>query len=895
MRIAWGVHGYGRGHAMRVHALLPALSAAHEVQLFAGGAAYDALSRRPGALRIPHLEYVYRGARISWSRTLASNAATLVDLLSGGPCRRIVRQRLEAFRPDLVISDSEPYLLRVARELRIPSIGLDHVGVIAHCRPRAPLADWPRLALDREAYLALLGRADRVVVSSFFDVPAARPGVHVVPPILRARVLEARPADRGHLLVYFNSARLFTPGVLAALAGLGAPVIAYGAGRGGREGSLEHRPFDEAAFVEDLASCRAVLATGGHQLLSEAIHLGKPMLLCPEATAEQRLNVREAERLGVGRSVRLRDLAAPLLRSFLADLGVHRAALARLERPGNARALETLARLAAEFTAGGAGPRPRGPEGRASPPGHLRVAPGGWPRRSMSQAPAAPASFRAPSAAPWVAAAVGALALLRVLFWLFAPPNSDEAYYWLWGLHPDLSYFDHPPLHAWIQGLLHAGLGRSLLVLRLPTAVTTVGTILLLARMAAQLGGERPRLTVAAALLGSPLLLMLTSFAWHDHLLVFLVVLSAKLLLEFLAEVASGERGTTWRLLLGAAALGLAGLAKYSAVFLGVGVAAAVVADRRLRRLLLDGRTWAAAVLALIVLSPVIGWNLEHGLASFRFHLVDRHLSGTGVHLRPIGLVHFLAPTLALLSPALAWAMLAALRRPAPAEAAYPRVFRDVALAAFAASTAVFLGLSLFSWSLYYWNVVAYLLLVPPAALVLASRPRLMAAHLGFGVAAAALLVVHATVLPLTALVPGVQDDDSRELFGWGEVARAVRGALSERPGFVAASDYRSGSHLAFALGSPDVVVLSGRRSAFDDWLAPEAHAGEDAVLVTDHRDPMSPMLAARFERVTHLATVPVERLGVHLKDYELWRAERFRASPGVVAQSIAGAAPPSR
>lgn len=23
---------------------------------------------------------------------------------------------------------------------------------------------------------------------------------------------------------------------------------------------------------------------------------------------------------------------------------------------------------------------------------------------------------------------------------------SDEAYYWMWGQHPALSYFDHPPL-----------------------------------------------------------------------------------------------------------------------------------------------------------------------------------------------------------------------------------------------------------------------------------------------------------------------------------------------------------------------------------------------------------------------------------------------------------------
>ncbi len=45
MRIAWAVHGYGRGHATRVSALLPALSERNELLLFAGGDAYDLLAR----------------------------------------------------------------------------------------------------------------------------------------------------------------------------------------------------------------------------------------------------------------------------------------------------------------------------------------------------------------------------------------------------------------------------------------------------------------------------------------------------------------------------------------------------------------------------------------------------------------------------------------------------------------------------------------------------------------------------------------------------------------------------------------------------------------------------------------------------------------------------------
>ena len=41
MRIVYGVHGYGRGHATRALAVVQSLAARHDVRLFACGDAYD--------------------------------------------------------------------------------------------------------------------------------------------------------------------------------------------------------------------------------------------------------------------------------------------------------------------------------------------------------------------------------------------------------------------------------------------------------------------------------------------------------------------------------------------------------------------------------------------------------------------------------------------------------------------------------------------------------------------------------------------------------------------------------------------------------------------------------------------------------------------------------------
>jgi hypothetical protein len=279
----------------------------------------------------------------------------------------------------------------------------------------------------------------------------------------------------------------------------------------------------------------------------------------------------------------------------------------------------------------------------------------------------------------------------------------------------------------------------------------------------------------------------------------------------------------------------------------------------------------------LAVLSPVLVWNAQHGLASFRYNLVDRNASAAALELDPVRVVRFLAPGVLLLGPFLAWAAVPGARAASGAAAG---AYRCVALLALAGSTATFAALAAVSGALYYWNVVGYVLLVPLAAPALASRPRLLAAHGAFGLALVAAMTAHGTLGPLTALA-AARDDDSDEMWGWPKVAEAVNAAnAAGRVGFVAATDYRPGAHLAWALGDPDIAVLSSRRSQFDLWFDPAAHRGETALLLSDHRAPLTDPLRARFRAVSLVATLPVVRLGRHLKDYQLWLAEGYDGLP---------------
>ncbi|MFO8014761.1 MAG: glycosyltransferase family protein [Phycisphaerae bacterium] len=360
MRIAYGVHGYGRGHAMRAAAVLPDLSRRHEVLVLAGGDAFAALADDWPVVRIPTLRYhEKRPGKRSAYLTLKRNLPAALDLLLGGPGVAMVREALEDFRPDVLVSDSEAWTHRAARRLGVPRISFDHFGVLVYCR--WPMGWMQRLVNRAEAvvYKALVARPDRSIVASFYAPPTRRDDVTVVGPVLRPVVRKVTPEAGDVLLVYFSHPRrYYRPKVEAALREAGVPVTVYGAPREGTDGNLTFRPLANRPFVEDLARCRAVFATAGNQLISEAMHFGTPILAMPEDSLEQRLNAAMVERLGAGMRTTLRRFSPEVLAAFLARTDEFReriradASAAGPSRDGTAEAVAAIERYAEELAGG---------------------------------------------------------------------------------------------------------------------------------------------------------------------------------------------------------------------------------------------------------------------------------------------------------------------------------------------------------------------------------------------------------------------------------------------------------------------------------------------------------------------------------------------------------------
>ncbi|MEL7316141.1 MAG: glycosyltransferase family 39 protein [Cyanobacteria bacterium J06559_3] len=476
---------------------------------------------------------------------------------------------------------------------------------------------------------------------------------------------------------------------------------------------------------------------------------------------------------------------------------------------------------------------------------------------------------------------------LRVVFGLGTFPNPDEAYYWLWGQHLDWSYFDHPPFHAWVQGILATALGRSHFVLRLPTIISTGLLLWLYSSICGQLYRRQANhafwLTVLL-LLTSPLFFLFLAMAWHDHWLILFGTAASYCLVRFL----SGDRLDAYPWLYGTGVLiGLAALCKYLALFLGLGFLGAIASEARWRSLLKNGHLYGAIAIALVVTVPIFWWNAQHEFASFQFYL-GRSVQAEGpTPIQWLGPIGFLLLSILIFGPIHTGVLVKAFfQEPATY---FGTTYRRVAFVVFGVSTACLALLSFKAPVLYYWNILAYPLVFPVMAGIFLNpyrsadlmHRRWLQGAAGLGLVVATLLVVHYTFVPLSALAGETGDEDTRMLYGWSQIAERVQqeaATFSQSP-LLLTTDYRSAAALAYVLQNASILSISGRIDQFDFWYEAADLDGKDAVLIGDSWHPICPTHLAMFDRTDPAETIEVRRFGVFIKQYTLVRGYGFQAN----------------
>jgi len=204
----------------------------------------------------------------------------------------------------------------------------------------------------------------------------------------------------------------------------------------------------------------------------------------------------------------------------------------------------------------------------------------------------------------------------------FASPYQTTPWEWFSDIPSwaRLSFHDHPPLVFLIQHLSFKLLGQNLIALRLPLVLAGIGSVFLLYFIGKKLFNQQIGLIASLFLAVSSYHVWISRIGLQESIVIFLTLLCFYLFLQSL------EDNQHWRWGIG---LGLALLAKYTAIVLVPIFGIYLLVFKR--SVFKDKRFWLAVIIAIIIFSPVLIYNLKLYQARGHFDLQFSYLFGQEV------------------------------------------------------------------------------------------------------------------------------------------------------------------------------------------------------------------------------------------------------------------------
>jgi len=403
--------------------------------------------------------------------------------------------------------------------------------------------------------------------------------------------------------------------------------------------------------------------------------------------------------------------------------------------------------------------------------------------------------------------------LIRLIVAPFFGLGVDEAHYVLYAKYLDWSYLDHPPLVGWLHVPLLYVFGANELLARLPAillfATTSYCGYVFILRITQSI---RLALVSVLALNCSFMLNALGLMLLPDSILLLLVFL-----LIFVAERLARNKRPLDFIFLGII-LGLMGLAKYTAILLVPPLIVFFLMKKRYD-VIFSPYMFLAAAIALLLILPVIYWNIMHDFISFRYQ--GSHVFGS----LATSFKSFFASLAAQFGAYSPFLFIVAVY-------GFFKVVRDkddyLRLAVLFGGTIMvfFLMTSVSERTLPHWPSVFYLLFIPVGTYHLYMSQKKWQRnflYIAVGFSLIAMLFAYAELAGKFIPFPDYKSP-FRDIYGYREMLAGaddiVKKNISSRPKAIAVSNWTEGSRVMY-YDMPyghEIFILDDRQDQFDIW-----------------------------------------------------------------------------
>lgn len=291
MRILYGVQGTGNGHISRARVMAKSLKKAGVTVdfLFSGRVAeqYTDMSCFADFRVKEGLTFVTEQGKVHLAKTLKQNLASAI-------LREV--NELDVSQYDLVLNDFEPISAWAAKRQQVPSIGISHQSALCYKVPKQGVTWLDELLLKHFAPVDMaLGchwhHFACPIMPPFVDVQAIS---HQHGQLILVYLPFEDADEVADFLTPFDDYQFLVYHRAKPIKSLPEHIRWYG--------------FSRLGFKAHLAECGGVVANAGFELSSEALTLGKKLMVKPlQGQFEQGANVAALELLAAGQSMSVLD------------------------------------------------------------------------------------------------------------------------------------------------------------------------------------------------------------------------------------------------------------------------------------------------------------------------------------------------------------------------------------------------------------------------------------------------------------------------------------------------------------------------------------------------------------------------------------------------------------
>jgi len=274
MRILYGVCGEGFGHSSRAKSILEHLKKeGHEILLLTYGQAHSVL-KEFNPINIFGIEIYMKEGRLSLTKSLLINQRNFVSKLKDYPK---IKKTIDEFAPQVCISDMEPIVPIISFWKKLPLISIDNQHDIIFSKIKVPFKHIRGYIIAKRAIKTCISKANYFIILSFTKKKSKKKNVFFVNPILKNEIIKLKPTTQNFTLVYLTKP---DDNLMKILQKCKEKFIVYGQKESGKSKNIIYKKKGKT-FVEDLRKCKAIVATSGFSLMSEALYLQKPYFAIP--------------------------------------------------------------------------------------------------------------------------------------------------------------------------------------------------------------------------------------------------------------------------------------------------------------------------------------------------------------------------------------------------------------------------------------------------------------------------------------------------------------------------------------------------------------------------------------------------------------------------------------